>query len=70
MAKTSRNKNLKSNTLEKDLQAEIQDYSGGLRNYDNSSNEGSTNRDNSDNDEPTEERDEVLKMKIRTLERI
>ena len=63
MAKTSRTKTSKSNTSEKDLQAEVQDYSGGLSNYNDFYTEDSTNREISDDDESTEERDEVPKIK-------
>ena len=45
MDKTSRTKTSKSNNLDKDLQAEVKEYSGGRRNSDNSSTEDSTNRE-------------------------
>ena len=63
MAKTSRTKTYKSNTLGKYIKAEVQDYSGGPRNYADSSTKEFNKRDNSDYDESTEERDEGLKRK-------
>ena len=63
MANNSRTKTSKSNTLQKYLQAELQEYLGGPRKYDDSSTEEFTNRDNSDNDGSTEKRDKFLKTK-------